>query len=72
MSEPQRRNVDVQLLACLVHPDDTYDSDCCFLVDGQHAEYISTAPGAFRRDEDDRTLEPILLGELLPTVPTGD
>ncbi|KAF4982500.1 hypothetical protein FZEAL_1893 [Fusarium zealandicum] len=72
MNAPQERNSNVRLLACLVDEDDTYDSDYRFLVDGQHVKYISTAPGTFRGAEDDRTFEPILLGELFPPFPTGD
>lgn len=72
MMAPQRRNANVRLLACLIDDDDTNDSDYRFLVDGQHVKYISTAPGTFREAEDDRTFEPVLLGELLPPFPTGD
>jgi hypothetical protein len=68
----QRRNANVRLLACLVDDDDTDNSDYRFLVDGQHVKYLSTAPGTFRGAEDDRTFEPILLGDLLPRFPTGD
>lgn len=72
MIPPQQRNANVRLLACLVDDDDTNDSDYRFLVDGQHVKYLSTAPGTFRGAEDDRTFEPILLGELLPPFPPGD
>ncbi|KAJ6443689.1 3-ketosteroid-delta-1-dehydrogenase [Purpureocillium lavendulum] len=72
MTAPQKRNANVRLLACLVDDADTDDSDYRFLVDGQHFKYISTAPGTFRGAEDDRTFEPILLGELLPPFPAGD
>ncbi|KAM0302641.1 hypothetical protein HYE67_009746 [Fusarium culmorum] len=72
MAAPQERNTNIKLLACLVDPDDTDDSDYRFLVDRQHVKYVSTAPGTFRGAEDDRTFEPILLGELLPSFPTGD
>jgi hypothetical protein len=68
----QQRNANVRLLACLVDEDDTDNSDYRFLVDGQHVKYMTTAPGTFRGAEDDRTFEPILLGELLPPFPTGD
>lgn len=51
---------------------DADESNYRFLVDGQHVKYISTAPGTFRGAEDDRTFEPILLGELFPPFPTGD
>lgn len=33
---------------------------------------MATAPGTFRRGEDNRTFEPILLGELLPPFPIED
>ncbi|KAI0125605.1 hypothetical protein BJ170DRAFT_702680 [Xylariales sp. AK1849] len=72
MLAPQQKNANVRLLACLVDDDDTDDSDYRFLIDGQYVKYISTAPGTFRGAEDDRTFEPILLGELLPPFPTGD
>ncbi|KAJ2899373.1 hypothetical protein MKZ38_003080 [Zalerion maritima] len=72
MIAPQERNTNVRLLAYLIDDDDTNDSDYRFLVDGQYVKYISTAPGTFRGAEDDRTFEPILLGELLPPFPTGD
>ncbi|KAM0425352.1 hypothetical protein ACHAPT_009408 [Fusarium lateritium] len=72
MTAPQQKNANVQLLACLADDDDANDSDYRFLVDEQHVKYISTAPGTFRGAEDDRTFEPILLGELLPPFPTGD
>lgn len=36
-------------------------------------KYVSTALGTmFRGTEDDRSFEPILLGELHPPFPTGD
>jgi hypothetical protein len=72
MIDPKQRNANVRLLACLIDEDDTNNSDYRFLVDGQHVKYISTAPGTFRGAEDDRTFEPILLGELLPPFPIGD
>jgi hypothetical protein len=72
MTIPQQKNANVRLLACLADYDDTDDSDYRFLVDGQHVKYITTAPGTFRGAEDDRTFEPILLGELLPPFPAGN
>ncbi|OAA34934.1 Protein kinase-like domain protein [Metarhizium rileyi] len=72
MIVPQQKNANVRLLACLIDDDDTSDSDYRFLVDGQHVKYMTTAPGTFCGAEDDRTFEPILLGELLPPFPTGD
>ncbi|KAF7554170.1 hypothetical protein G7Z17_g3116 [Cylindrodendrum hubeiense] len=72
MTGPQQNNPNVQLLACLLDPDDADDSDYRFLIDGQHVKYMSTAPGTFRGAEDDRNFEPILLGQLLPPFPTGD
>ncbi|KAM0272621.1 hypothetical protein ACHAQH_008591 [Verticillium albo-atrum] len=66
------RNANVKLLACLVDEDDTEDSDYRFLLDGQHVKYVTTAPGTFREDEENRTFEPILLSELLPPFPIGD
>jgi hypothetical protein len=72
MITPQPKNANVRLLACTVDDDDTDNSYYRFLVDGQHVKYMSTAPGTFRGAEDNRTFEPILLGELLPPFPTGD
>lgn len=72
MTAFQKMNVNVRLLACLVDDDDTDDSDYRFLVDGKHVKYVSTAPGAFLGAEEDRTFEPILLGELFPPFPAGD
>ena len=74
MIAPQREqnNANVRLLACLIDLDDACDSDYRFLVDEQHVKYITTAPGAFHGADEDRTFEPILLGELLPPFPTGD
>ncbi|KAI0439861.1 hypothetical protein F4803DRAFT_568019 [Xylaria telfairii] len=65
------RNVNVQLLACLVDEDDINDSDYRFLTDEQRVRYVTTAPGTFLGAEDDRTFEPILLGELFPPFPSG-
>jgi hypothetical protein len=72
MTVPKPKNANVRLLACLVDEDDTYDSDYRFLFDRQHVKYVTTAPGTFRGAEDDRTFEPILLGELLPPFPIGN
>lgn len=71
MTAPQQ-NTNVQLLACLVDEDDYDDSDYRFVVDEKHVKYVTAAPGAFRGAEDDRTFEPILLGELFPPFPPGD
>ncbi|KAF5000135.1 hypothetical protein FGRMN_1949 [Fusarium graminum] len=68
----RQHNANVRLLACLVDEDDIDDSDYRFLVDEKHVKYVTTAPGAFLGAEDDRTFEPILLGELLPSFPAGD
>ncbi|KAM3506332.1 hypothetical protein MY10362_002443 [Beauveria mimosiformis] len=67
-----QRNANVRLLACLIDEDDMTDGDYRFLVDGQYVKYLSTAPGTFRGAENDRTFEPVLLGELLPEFPAGD
>ncbi|KAH6969347.1 hypothetical protein DER45DRAFT_549034 [Fusarium avenaceum] len=72
MTALRKKNVNVRLLACLVDGDDTDDSDYRFLVDGQHVKYVTTAPGTFLGAEEDRTFEPILLGELFPSFPAGD
>src|SRR5690242_7709546 len=72
MAAPQAKNANVRLLACLVDEDDTDESEYRFLVDKQHVKYVTAAPGTFSGDEDDRTFEPILVGKLLPTFPTGD
>lgn len=69
---PKPRNANIRLLACLVDDADTDDSDYRFLLDGQHVKYVTTAPGAFRGHEDDRTFEPILLSDLFPPFPAGD
>ncbi|KEY64166.1 hypothetical protein S7711_03460 [Stachybotrys chartarum IBT 7711] len=71
MAAPRQKNANIRLLACLIDDDDMDDSDYRFLVDGQHVKYVSTAPGTFRGAEDDRTFEPILLGDLLPPFPAG-
>ncbi|KAG6046285.1 hypothetical protein E4U39_001491 [Claviceps sp. Clav50 group G5] len=43
------------------------------LVDKRHIKYVITAPGTFRGcDKDDRTFEPVLLGEIFPPFPIGD
>lgn len=72
MIVPKPKNTNVRILACLIDEDDTDDSDYRFLLDGQHVKYVTTAPGTFRGAEDDRTFEPILLSELLPSFPTGN
>ncbi|CAJ0541133.1 Ff.00g078980.m01.CDS01 [Fusarium sp. VM40] len=72
MTALERINVNVRLLACLVDGDDTDESDYRFLVEGQHVKYVTTAPGTFIGAEEDRTFEPILLGELFPSFPAGD
>lgn len=72
MVASQGRNANVRLLTCLIDDDDKTDSDYRFLVDGHYVKYISAAPGTFLGAEDDRSFEPILLGELLPPFPTGD
>ncbi|KAI1260731.1 hypothetical protein F5Y18DRAFT_404355 [Xylariaceae sp. FL1019] len=71
MPVPRPKNANIQLLACLVDEDDTDDSDYRFLADGQHVRYVTTAPGTFVGAEDDRTSEPVLLGELFPPFPSG-
>ncbi|KAI0164027.1 hypothetical protein GGR57DRAFT_452093 [Xylariaceae sp. FL1272] len=71
MAVPRPRNANVQLLACLVDEDDIDDSDYRFLADGHRVRYVTTAPGTFDGAEDDRTFEPVLLGELFPPFPTG-
>lgn len=71
MTGCEQKNTNVRLLACLVDEDDNDDSDYRFLVDGQHVKYVTTAPGTFRGNEEDRTFEPILLGELFPSFPPG-
>lgn len=68
----EQKNANVQLLACLIDDDDVNESDYRFLVDGKYVKYVTTAPGTFHEAEDDRTFEPILLGELFPPFPTGD
>ncbi|CZT52445.1 uncharacterized protein RSE6_13781 [Rhynchosporium secalis] len=71
MAVPKPKNSNVRLLACLVDEEDTDDSDYRFLLDGQDVKYVTTEPGTFLGAEDDRTFEPILLGNLLPPFPTG-
>ncbi|KAM0352530.1 hypothetical protein ACHAPU_002199 [Fusarium lateritium] len=70
--QSRQHNANVRLLACLVDEDDADDSDYRFLVDDKHVKYVTAAPGAFLGAEEDRTFEPILLDELLPTFPAGD
>ncbi|KAI5460313.1 hypothetical protein BGZ63DRAFT_472868 [Mariannaea sp. PMI_226] len=72
MTTIQHNNANVRLLACLLDGDDTDDSDYRFLIDGQHIKYITTAPGTFLGDENDRLFEPVLLQELMPAFPTSD
>lgn len=72
MAASPQKNANVRLLACLVDEEDTGDGDYRFLVDGQHVKYVTTAPGAFRGHEDDRTFGPILIHELLPVFPPSD
>ncbi|KAM0561379.1 hypothetical protein ACHAPJ_003259 [Fusarium lateritium] len=72
MAATRKKNSNVSLLACLVDTEDASDSDYRFLVDKQHVKYITTSPGTFLGAEDDRTFEPILLGQLLPPFPIGD
>ncbi|PVH68584.1 hypothetical protein DL98DRAFT_522668 [Cadophora sp. DSE1049] len=72
MTATPHKNTNVRLLACFVDESDTSDSDYRFLVDGQHVKYLTAAPGTFAGAEDDRTFEPILLGDLLPPFPNGD
>lgn len=71
METSRQKDANIKLLVRLVDVDDAEESDYCFLVDGQHVRYVTTAPGAFRGHEDDRTFEPILLGELFPAFPGG-
>ncbi|XWW94504.1 hypothetical protein V2A60_002447 [Cordyceps javanica] len=72
MGTLEPKNTNVRLLACLVDEEDTCDSDYRFAVDGRCVKYVTTAPGAFRGFEDDRTFEPILVSEALPPFPPGD
>lgn len=72
MTGCQQKNTNVQLLACLVDEDDNDDSDYRFVIDESYVKYVTIAPGAFLGAEDDRTFEPILLGELFPLFPSGD
>ncbi|KAG6277512.1 hypothetical protein E4U47_007110 [Claviceps purpurea] len=72
MATPQLKNSNVRLLACEPNadPDDSYYR---VLVDGRHVKYVITAPGTFYGcDKDNRTFEPVLLGEIFPPFPIGD
>ncbi|KAG6227537.1 hypothetical protein E4U34_005543 [Claviceps purpurea] len=72
MATPQLKNSNVRLLACEPNAD-TDDSYYRVLVDGRHVKYVITAPGTFCGcDKDDRTFEPVLLGEIFPPFPIGD
>ncbi|KAG6303333.1 hypothetical protein E4U45_002256 [Claviceps purpurea] len=72
MVTPQQKNSNVRLLACEPNAD-TDDSYYRVLVDGRHVKYVITAPGTFRGcDKDNRTFEPVLLGEIFPPFPIGD
>jgi len=64
-------NANVQLLACLVEPQDAIDPDDshCFLIDGKYIKYVTTAPGALGGEEADWSFGPILLSELLSPSP---
>ncbi|KAG6176324.1 hypothetical protein E4U27_005273 [Claviceps purpurea] len=72
MATPQQKNSNVRLLACEPNAD-TDDSYYRVLVDGRHVKYVITAPGTFCGcDKDNRTFEPVLLGEIFPPFPIGD
>ncbi|KAG6298723.1 hypothetical protein E4U09_000592 [Claviceps aff. purpurea] len=72
MFTPQQKNSNVRLLACEPNAD-TEDSYYRVLVDGRHVKYVITAPGTFCGcDKDDRTFEPVLLGEIFPPFPIRD
>ena len=65
----------VQLLACLVEPQDAIDPDDShyrFLVDGKYVKYVTTTPGALDGEKVDWSFGPILLSELLPPFPPGN
>ncbi len=62
-------NDNVRLLAVLVDPDDTDESEYRFLVDGRHVKYVTVAPGVLPKD--DRTFAPVLVPSL-PPFPSGD
>ncbi|EXK40182.1 hypothetical protein FOXG_10378 [Fusarium oxysporum f. sp. lycopersici 4287] len=67
-----QKNSNVRLLACLLDGDDIMQSDYRFLVDGSLVKYVTTVPGTFLCDHEDRAFEPILLGNLFPQFPPGD
>ena len=75
MNASKSNNANVQLLACLVEPQDAIDPDDShyrFLVDGNYVKYVTTAPGTLAGEEIDWTFGPILLSELLPPFPPGN
>ena len=75
MNVSKSKNANVQLLSCLVEPQDVInpdDSHYRFLVDGNHVKYVTTAPGTLSGEEIDWTFGPILLSELLPPFPPGN
>ncbi|KAF9484899.1 hypothetical protein BDN70DRAFT_871879 [Pholiota conissans] len=74
MTVAKSNNANVQLLVCLVDPQDAItpdDSHYRFLVDGKYVKYVTTAPGTLAGEEMDWIFGPILLSELLPPFPPG-
>jgi hypothetical protein len=72
MNVSKSNNANVQLLACLVEPQDAIDPDYRFLVDGSYVKYVTTAPRTLAGEEIDWTFGPILLSKLLPPFPSGN
>ncbi len=48
MAVAKPKSANVQLLTCPIDEDNTDGSDYRFLLNKQHAKYLTTAPGTFR------------------------
>lgn len=73
METPSQKNANVRMLACLVDIDGDGEGDYRVLVDDKYVKHVTTAPGTFRdADESESCFGPVLVGELLPQLLTGD
>jgi hypothetical protein len=75
MNDSKSNNANVQLLTCLVEPQDTIDPDDSHyrvLVDRNYVKYVTILPGTLAGEEQEWTFRPILLSELLPPFPPGN
>ena len=72
MNVSKLNNANIQLLTCLIEPQDTIgpdDSHYCFLINRNYVKYVTIVPGTLAGEEQDWTFRPILLSELLPPFP---